>query len=116
MNVVSMLRNEKDVTAVPAGQVIFREGDPGDAMYAVLEGTVDIKYRENLVEQIESGGIFGEMGLVDGQPRSADAIAGSDVKLARITEDRFMALSTYNPFFALSVLRVTVERLRRRMK
>ena len=115
MNIVNMLRNEKGSMEAPAGTIIFRCGDPGDAMFAVLEGSVEIKHDGQVIETIPAGGIFGEMALVDGGARSADAIAQSDVKLARIDEQRFMSLAQYNPFFTLEVLRVTVARLRRRI-
>lgn len=115
MNVVNMLRHEKGAIEMSAGTIIFRRGDPGDAMYAVLEGTVVIQNDNVLIEEIPVGGIFGEMALVDGAPRSADAIAQTDVKVARIDEQRFMALAQYNPYFTLEILRITVARLRQRL-
>ncbi len=57
-------------------------------------------------------GIFGEMALIDGAPRSAVAMAGTDVELAVITERQFLDLIASKPTFALSVLRITVRRLR----
>lgn len=116
MNVINMLRHEKGTIEMPAGTVIFRHGDPGDAMYAVLEGAVVIQNDGVVIEEIPAGGIFGEMALVDGAARSADAIAQTDVKLARIDEQRFMTLAQYNPYFTLEILRVTVARLRRRVE
>lgn len=113
MNVINMLRHEKGTIEVPAGTIIFRHGDPGDAMYAVLDGAVAIQNENVLLEEIPAGGIFGEMALVDGAPRSADAVAMTAVKLARIDEARFMTLAQYNPYFTLEILRVTVARLRR---
>ena len=107
MNTVAMLRNEKDLLDVPAGNVIFHQGDPGDAMYVVIEGIVDIVLGDRVLETIEDGGIFGEMALIDGQTRSADAVARTDVKLARVNEERFLFLAKYNPYFTLDVLRVT---------
>ncbi len=63
------------------GRVLFREGDPGDAMYVVLEGRVMISKRvtgagEEALAFVERGDYFGEMALIDRQPRSADARAG----------------------------------------
>ena len=115
MNLVNMLRHEKDTLALPAETTIFRRGDPGDAMFAVLEGSVAIRNGDTLIEEIPAGGIFGEMALVDGSPRSADAVAQTDVTLAKIDEPRFMTLAQYNPYFTLEVLRVTVARLRSRI-
>jgi len=111
-----LFRNERDVLDLPQGQVIFRAGDPGDAMYAVLEGVVNIVANGTLIEQIGENGIFGEMALVDGAPRSADAVASTAVKLARIDQERFVFVTKYNPFVSLEVLRITVERLRRQLR
>lgn len=116
MNVVNLFQNEKNIVVIPGGQMIFRRGDPCSEMYAVLEGIVEIRNNDTLIEEIPAGGIFGEMALVDGEPRSADAIAGTDVKLAKISEDRFMTLAQYNPYFTLEVLRITVERLRKQVR
>jgi CRP-like cAMP-binding protein len=116
MNVINMLRHEKGTIEAPAGTVIFRHGDPGDAMFAVLDGTVLIQKDNVLLEEIPAGGIFGEMALVDGAARSADAIAQTDVQLAKIDEQRFLTLAQYNPYFTLEILRVTVARLRRRVE
>lgn len=113
MNIVKMLRNEKDVVEAEPGTYVFRKGDACDAMYAVLEGKVAIFNGSVLIEEVAAGGIFGEMALVDGSPRSADAVAGTAVKLAKIDEQRFLSLAQYNPYFTLEVLRGTVARLRR---
>jgi CRP/FNR family transcriptional regulator, cyclic AMP receptor protein len=115
MNLLNMLQNEKNTITLPGGTAIFRCGDPGEAMFAVLEGTVEIRHDGALLESIPAGGIFGEMALVDGGARSADAVAQTEVRLAKIDEQRFMSLAQYNPYFTLEVLRITVTRLRRRL-
>ena len=116
MNLLNMLRNEKNVVELPAGTVLFRKGDPCDSMYVVLEGAVAIKVGDTLIETIPPGGIFGEMALIDGAPRSADAVAEAHTQLAEINEQRFMQLAQYNPYFTLEVLRITVARLRNRIQ
>ncbi len=116
MNLLNMLRNEKNIVELPAGTVLFQKGDPCDSMYVVLEGMVAIKVGDTLLETIPPGGIFGEMALIDGAARSADAIAQSDAKLAEINEQRFMQLAQYNPYFTLEVLRITVARLRNKLQ
>jgi CRP-like cAMP-binding protein len=115
MNIVQMLRNDQDVTRLKSGQVIFHEGERGDAMYAVLEGKVHIVHNHQVIQVIEAGGIFGELALIDDHPRSASAIAGTDVQIARITEKRFEFLVQYSPQFAIEVMRSIAQRLRHRM-
>jgi CRP/FNR family cyclic AMP-dependent transcriptional regulator len=106
---------EKDQLAedFPAGTTVFRKGDPGDLMFAVLDGTVDIVIRGKVVETVEAGGVFGEMALVEDRPRVASAVVKSDAKLVRIDRPRFVFLVQQNPYFALQLMTVMSERLRR---
>ena len=109
---LDMFRHAKEVESFTEGQVIVREGDPSGVMYVVVEGEVDIVLRDNVVNSLGPGGIFGEMALVDHQRRSATAVAKTDCKLASIDERRFFFLIQQTPNFALSVMRVMASRLR----
>jgi CRP/FNR family cyclic AMP-dependent transcriptional regulator len=82
-------------------------------MFAVLEGAVEIHLRGGVVETIAPGGVFGEMALIDGHPRSATAVAASDGSIAAISEKRFLRLVELTPRFALQMMQVITERLRR---
>jgi CRP-like cAMP-binding protein len=110
---MNIFKSEQDTVTYSAGETIFSVGDPGDVMFAIKSGTVDIFFDEALLETVKEGGIFGEMALVDRSVRSANAIAKTDCELVQINEDRFDLLVKFNPYFALEVLRVTVRRLRR---
>lgn len=112
MSAIQLLRNEKDVIQIPAGETIFNEGDAGDAMYVVLEGTVEIVHKDRVIEKVEAGSIFGEMALIDDQPRSASAVAGTNLQIARVNQQRFEFLVQYSPFFAVEVMRIMARRLR----
>jgi len=101
-----------DAVAVEPGQVLFDEGDPGDVMYAVAEGHVEIVHAGRLIETVTAGGIFGELALVDESPRSARAIAGPGTRLVSIDKRRFMFLVQEHPTFALQVMSVLASRLR----
>jgi CRP-like cAMP-binding protein len=97
----------------PQGETIFREGEPGDRMYIVAEGQVDILTEGQLLETVNAGGILGEMALIDDKPRSATAIARVDCVLTPISRQHFLTLVERTPLFALRVMRVMAERLRR---
>ena len=99
--------------AFASGQTIFQEGEPGDALYIVVEGQVDIRTGEQLLETLNSGDILGEMALIDDQPRMASAIARTDCLLTPVNRPHFLALIQRNPRFALQVMRVMADRLRR---
>ena len=95
------------------GTVIFRQGDPGDEMYVVQEGQVEIRLGDEVVETLGPGEIFGELALIDDQPRSATAVAVTASRLAAVPEARFHFMVQQTPRFALQVMRVMAERLRR---
>jgi CRP-like cAMP-binding protein len=95
-----------------SGDMIFREGDPADCLYLVREGQVEITLGNRLLKPLGEGEIFGEMALIDGAPRSANAVARTDVTLIPVNEKQFVFLVGQLPYFALGVMRVLAERLR----
>jgi CRP-like cAMP-binding protein len=110
---MDMFRREENVQTYTAGQRVFSEGDSGDVMYVVVEGRVDLLVNGTIVEQLEPGGMFGEMALLGSEPRAAAALASTDCKLTPIDEKRFMFLVQQTPYFALQLMRVMSDRLRR---
>jgi len=110
---MSLVQFAGDFEAFAAGQPIFIEGQPGDVMYMVKEGEVDLFIHGKVVETLGPGGILGEMALIDRKPRSASAVARTDCQLVPINEGRFQFLVQQTPYFSLEVMRVLVHRLRR---
>jgi CRP/FNR family transcriptional regulator, cyclic AMP receptor protein len=96
-----------------AGDVIFSRGDIGETFYVVRSGTVRLHIDGQTLEEIGPGGVFGEMALIDHEPRSATAVAASDCELVPIDERYFRFLVGQTPFFALTVMRAMAARLRR---
>lgn len=94
------------------GQNIFRVGDPGDYLAVLLSGRVEIRKDDNVIFVVEPGGMFGEMGIIDGRTRSADANAKSHCRIAQVREGQFIALLEATPHFGLAVMRILTERLR----
>ena len=94
-------------------QRIFTQDDEGAVMYAVRSGNVAIMASGAVLESIGPNGVFGEMALIDGSPRSATAIAREPTELAVIDERAFLYLVERNPGFALELLRRLTKRLRR---
>jgi CRP-like cAMP-binding protein len=110
---MNLLRGEKDIRRFSAGQPVFVEGAAADGMYSVLEGEVEIVMDGKVRETVQCGGFFGELALLDDHPRSATAIARTDCAIAVVNAKRFETLVQQTPFFALQVMRVMAERLRR---
>ena len=116
MNTLDLFKDETDFKEFKAGETIFREGEPGDNLYVVMEGSVDIKVAGEKFIAAQPGDIVGEMALIDASARSATAVARTRCKLIAINEKRFTHLTQQTPYFAIYVMRVLVERLRRMNK
>jgi CRP-like cAMP-binding protein len=110
---IHLFDRDQNAVAYPAGQAVFRDGEHGDHMYAVLSGSVEIMIRGKCVEIVETGGVFGEMALVDDRVRAASAVVKTDASLVEIDKKRFLFLVQQNPFFALQIMTIMSQRLRR---
>ena len=112
---VNLFRNSTDGISYAADQVIFSKGDPGDVMYVVQEGEVAIQLGDTIIDRHGPGSIFGEMALIDQGERSATALAATDCRVVPISPQRFEFLVQQTPHFATNVMKIMVERLRKRM-
>jgi len=100
-----------------SGTVLFRAGDEGDAMYLIEEGKVRICVRakdghEVTLTELERGDFFGEMALLDGKARSADARVAEDARLAVLSREHFLSFVRANPNVGLEMLTALANRLR----
>jgi CRP/FNR family transcriptional regulator, cyclic AMP receptor protein len=116
MTSIDIFRNEPNLITFKAGDTIFSDGDQGSEMFAIVDGKVDIHKGDARIATLEPSEVFGEMALIDGQRRSATAVANSDCTLAAIGEPRFSALVQQTPYFALQLMRVLAERLRNNLE
>jgi CRP-like cAMP-binding protein len=104
--------------AYPRNSVILFEDDPGDALYVVAQGQVKVVLigedgREVILSVMGEGEFFGEMALIDDEPRSAHVIAMDDSTLLVIRREDFQGLLERTPVIALGLLRELSRRLRR---
>lgn len=113
MNLAELFRHETELETLVAGQTLFNEGEQGDLMYVLMSGTVIILIRGRLLETAEVGAMVGEMAMIDEAPRSATVIAKTDCKFLPIDRKRFNFLVQQTPNFAVHVMRVIADRLRR---
>jgi CRP/FNR family transcriptional regulator, cyclic AMP receptor protein len=104
--------NNVDTQLFKAGSVIFREGDEAHQLFVIKKGEVRIQTGNRTLSELSTDDIFGEMALIDNEPRSATAIAISDVELVPVSEKQFLFLVSQTPYFALKVMRVLAHRLR----
>lgn len=103
------------VKSYEPGGCIFKTGDPGDYLGILLSGKIEIRKKGKSVAIEEVGSMFGEMGLIDRQPRAADVQALSHCRILEVREGQFMALLNQNAHFSLCVMRILTERLRSKM-
>src|SRR4051812_33989619 len=101
MNLRSLFANSRHIQQFSAGTIVFAEGTPGDTVYVILEGEIEVLVRNQPVEVLEPGEIVGEMALIDSKARSATAVAKTDCRLALIDEQRFLYMVQETPFFSL---------------
>src|SRR5215218_11383396 len=100
------LRNLLSETKVPQNTRLFRQGDKGDAMYLIESGRVRISIRDHdeqevILAELAQGDFFGEMSIIDGRQRSADAKVIEDARLAILSRDAFLSFGRTNPDVAL---------------
>lgn len=94
------------------GGVVFLKGDTGDSAYVVAKGLVEIREGGRVIETIDVGELFGELAMIDSEPRSASAVAIGPTELIPIERSVFERMLETEPGFALTVLRLMSRRLR----
>ncbi len=97
------------------GQVIFRQGEPGDSMYIVLDGrvriaTTDPQGEQRVLSFLDPGALFGELALLTNEARSTDAHAVTDVTLLELRRAEFEQLSASRPLVLRQMMRLLAER------
>jgi len=112
-----LLEDRLVVRRCDAGEIVFEEGDSGDAAYFIRAGSIDIvgrgsDGRERLLNHLRCGELFGEMALLDQTQRSASAIAGAGTELLVIPREEVSALLQRVPQLSLWMLKLFSHRLR----
>lgn len=99
-----------------SGQVIFKDGDPGQTMFIILEGKVEITKllgdQKTILATLDKGSIFGEMAIIDREPRSATATTISDTMMLEISREMFHDRLAHVPPWMQSFFAILVDRLR----
>jgi len=108
------------VRSVKAGEVLFREGDPGDGLFVVMKGSVRISKQsatgEEALAVLEASAFFGEMALIDSAARAADAIANEDSDLFFIPLQELRSVIDAYHKLALKILYALCEVLAQRLR
>jgi len=94
------------------GDVILGKGEGGVGFYLIVDGSVEVKSDSDILAKLGPGQFFGEMAVLDNQPRSADVVAAEPSRCFIVSEWSFKALISQNPKIALKMLQELVRRLR----
>ncbi len=109
-----------EVQKVPQWSVVVQQGEPGDAMYFVLEGELRVRInilgKETILATLAAGEMFGDIALFDHGPRSADVVANTDSVLAKVTSAGFDTLAREAPDLATPLLRAIGKTLTARIR
>ncbi len=103
---------ENEIVKIPKGVVIFREGEEGNFMYLILKGKVKIMRKGEEIATLGKGDFFGDLGLLTGLPRVADAISEEDCELILVDESSFDKIIKSDPNLSIRILRKLAHRLR----
>ncbi|MCD6507010.1 SpoIIE family protein phosphatase [Candidatus Poribacteria bacterium] len=110
--VLEHLAFSSQVLEYSPGDVLIEQGDPGDALYLVIEGSVRILRDGVEITQRGAGECIGEMALIDNAPRSASVVAAEPMRAIRITRDDFWRMIEEYPSVARRLLRLLTSRIR----
>jgi len=94
------------------GDVIVRKGEAGVGFYLITDGTVEVRSDGRVLSKLGPGEFFGEMSVLDGQPRSADVVALEPSRCLALTSWSFKSIVSEHPKMALKLLQESVRRLR----
>jgi CRP-like cAMP-binding protein len=112
---LKLLAFTSDRVSFDSGQVLFRQGDPGDAAYVVLSGSADVLVNsqsgEIKVATIEPNSIVGEIAILCDVPRNATVRANAPLETLRIPKDHFLKMLAEFPEMAVEIMRVLADRL-----
>ena len=95
-----------------AEEVIFREGDVGDSMFIIIDGSVSVYNQKKVITTLEKGECFGEMTLLDRGPRSSSIRTVTDTAVLKINEESFYALVSGNIEIIKGIVKILSKRLR----
>lgn len=102
-----------DIVETPAGTILTEAGRPGDSFFFIVDGRVSVATQVGVGDPLRPGDFFGEMSLLDGEPRSATITAITDVRLLVVDRSHFWRLLNEAPDLVRRILVVLSRRVRR---
>lgn len=109
---LALLERACDEVSVRSGTVLCEEGKSGSEFFLVIDGEASVERSGTKIATIGKGGFFGELALLDHEPRSATVRAETDMELLVLTSREFMSVLEEIPMMAIRLLEATAKRLR----
>ena len=101
------------IVEAPVGTLITQIGEPGDSFFVIIDGMAAVRTPVGAGSQLQPGDFFGEMSLVDGEPRSATIVATTDLRLLIVDRSHFWRLLDETPDLIRRILTILSRRVRR---
>ena len=101
------------IAEAPVGTVVTQIGEPGDSFFIIIDGAVAVRTPVGAGSQLQPGDFFGEMSLLDGEPRSATIVATTDLRLLIVDRSHFWRLLDETPDLVRRILTILSRRVRR---
>jgi CRP-like cAMP-binding protein len=111
LEMIALLLEE---TEIKAGETLFEKGESGDSLYMIVKGKVRVHDEGRTLNYLGAGDVFGEMALLDPQPRSASVVAEQDTRLLHLDQKHFIQLLIKRGEVGLGIMRVLTAHLRAR--
>ena len=112
MKFLRKLKNWNDLADYPADSDIYSEGDPAEKLYVIISGEVELTLGEDLLSSETTGGIIGEMAILEDAKQGATASTLNDVRAARFNREQLKAFMIEDPEFSLHLMSSLAKRLR----
>jgi CRP/FNR family transcriptional regulator, cyclic AMP receptor protein len=112
-NELRRLADLSRMVEVPAGTMVTQMGEPGDSFFVIVDGSAAVRTPVGAGDQLEPGDFFGEMSLLDGEPRSATITATTDLRLLIVDRPHFWRLLDETPDLIRRILVLLSRRVRR---
>lgn len=111
-NVLADIAGLAEEILVEKDQIVFNKGDAGDSLYIIVTGAVEVRDGDRLLNRLAEGDIFGELALLDPEPRLATVRASEPAQLLRLDESHFRVILAERPEVSSAIIRVITRYLR----
>jgi CRP-like cAMP-binding protein len=112
MSMRAVFSNARERRTLATGEVLFSARDAGSQMFGVITGRIELRRGDQVLETVGADGTFGELAIIDDEPRTLTAVAVEPTDVAAINRQEFLFLVHETPMFAIQVMRSLSDRIK----